>query len=272
MTFSPDLAIAIAASMAMVGNIINGSEQLWLWKLGAYSDRGVWPWQVMRERYPQPSAIVGSLFSNDWAVPALLVAKILVSLAVLGLLAQGQRTFPLLILLFLFHALLQTRTRWGGEGGDQMITLVTVCAALADAFHDNSSIVLAASLFIGAQIFLSYVASGSAKLFGRHWRSGDALRRIMNAHTYGSPWAARFLNDHPDIGRTLSHGVMIFQLSFPLFFLLPMPIALIYPAGGFIFHLSIALLMRLNLFLFVFVGTYPCMLVLHDSVRSILAQ
>lgn len=56
------------------------------------------------------------------------------------------------------------------------------------------------------------------------------------------------------LGRLLCAAVIGFQISFPLFLVLPYPFALAYPIAGFLFHIAISYFMRLNLFVFTFIS------------------
>jgi hypothetical protein len=139
---------------------------------------------------------------------------------------------------------------------------------LARLLPHDSVAVTSAALFVGAEITLSYLASGIAKFRSAEWRSGRALPNIMNHHTYGHPGFGRLLRTYPAPARVLTLFVMAFQVSFFLFFFIPMPFALIYIAGGMLFHACIAYFMRLNQFFVVFVGTYPCLIFAHEYVRQ----
>jgi hypothetical protein len=63
-------------------------------------------------------------------------------------------------------------------------------------------------------------------------------------------------------------SVIAFQLSFPVFFVLPAPYAYAYVAGGVAFHLGIAYFMRLYLFVLTFLGTYPCLIFAREAFRN----
>ena len=174
---------------------------------------------------------------------------------------------PLLILI-LSQLLLSWRTRLGNEGGDQMTNIMLIMAFLPQTLPNEPRIANLAALFVGAQISLSYVASGGAKLFGPLWRRGEALVQIMNQFQYGNYWFMTQLRTYPFICRFLCLSVILFQLSFPLFFFLPAPYAYLYLAGGVAFHLGIAYFMRLYLFVLTFLGTYPCLIFAREVLRN----
>ena len=268
MIVSPLAAIHIALVAAAVGLAITATESLWHLAKGNYARDGLWPWHILKEAHsPAAAAALGPLMDSE-GVLALTVMRLVCALAAMGCIAAGLTPLAPLAVLIAIQFIFQLRMRYGGEGADQMTTLVMIAAAIAELGRPYPGVVAAAALFIGGQITLSYLASGTAKLFGESWRKATALPRIMNHYTYGSPLLRGFLVRNPLAARLLGLGVIAFQLTFWVFYLLPMPWALVYLAGGLAFHAAIALFMRLNLFLITFIGTYPCLLFTHAVVRS----
>jgi hypothetical protein len=155
------------------------------------------------------------------------------------------------------------RTQWGDEGSDQMCSLILLAGGAGMIRTAEQEAATIAALFIGSQVSLSYVASGLAKLSSPVWRSGSALTRIMNHHTYGHAGFAGFLKSANSVGAVLSALVMAFQITFLFYYALPMPFALAYIAGGVLFHAGIAYFMRLNLFFIYFVAAYPPLIFTH---------
>lgn len=266
--FSALDTIHVAVAAVALGLAVTAAEMLWLWSKGHYADQGIWPWPILKESYsPSVATKLGPFMSND-AIPVLAATRMAAATATVACIAvRWPATMPILVLLAI-QFLLQLRGRWGGEGADQMTTLVLVTGAVAEVGRGQATVTEAAALFIGGQITLSYLASGTAKLFGPLWRSGAALPKIMNHHTYGNPGLRDLLMRHPLAARFLGGGVIAFQMTFWLFYLLPMPWALLYIAAGVAFHAGIAIFMRLNLFLITFVGTYPCLLLTRALIRT----
>jgi hypothetical protein len=166
------------------------------------------------------------------------------------------------------HLLMTLRMPFGGEGSDQMTLVVLIPGILARWFAHDAVAVTSAVLFVGAQITLCYLGSGVTKAKSAQWRSGEALGKIMNHHTYGNLQFAQLLRAYPALGRALNYFVIFFQASFFLFYFIPMPFALLYVAVGVGFHAAVAYCMRLNQFFIVFVGTYPCLIFTHEYVRQ----
>jgi hypothetical protein len=201
-------------------------------------------------------------------VLALALIRLAAVVVTIACLAAGLTPLAPVATLIAVQFMFQLRMRYGGEGADQMTVLVLITSAVAELGRPFPGVVTACAIFIGGQITLSYLASGTAKLFGPSWRNASALPKIMNHHTYGSIWLRNVLVRYPLVARILGLGVIAFQLSFWVFYLLPMPYALVYLAGGIAFHAAIAIFMRLNLFLITFVGTYGCLLFTHETVRT----
>jgi hypothetical protein len=263
-------AIHIAVIGAVAGALVTSAEGMWLWIRGAYSDRGIWAWPIIGEYYFESRLSCVALLIAGKRTLLLLTLRIIVSVAVVVCYYNSIRAAPLLLLLIVVTILLQLRTRWGGEGGDQMTLIVFVAALMADLFPSSKLIVSAVAIFIGAQITLAYVSSGTAKLCGPLWRRGTALQCIMTHYTYGHEWLSRQLTRSPRTGKLASWGTILFQVSFPLFYILPFPYAALYPSLGVLFHLGIAYFMRLNLFIFAFIATYPSLFVARESLRAAL--
>jgi hypothetical protein len=157
------------------------------------------------------------------------------------------------------YVLLGMRSRFGGDGADQMTILLFTSLALAFAVGQERAAALVL-WFIAAQAALSYVTAGIAKLVSPMWRDGSALRGIMGTSSYGHPWAARFLAARPRLATAASWSVITVECLFPLALLGIRPLTWALVGCGVLFHLGTAILMRLNTFFAAFVATYPAVL------------
>ena len=268
MTLSAVEAVHIAVVSAAIEIIITSAEALWHWSQGHYDADGIWPWGIAKEAYSDRAAMILTPVMTREATLVLFSLRLACAVSLPLLYSQRYLAVAPLTMLIVIHCITQLRSRWGGEGSDQMTTLVLVSELVVDLAPGSSVVTTSAALFLGAQITLSYMASGGAKLFGPLWRSGQALPKIMNHHTYGHAGFARFLANRPLLAKTMCRSVILFQITFWVFYLLPMPYALIYPLGGIMFHASIAYFMRLNLFIPAFIGTYGCLLFTYEFVRA----
>lgn len=158
------------------------------------------------------------------------------------------------------HLAVRWRRHLGGDGAEQLTTLVLGAAALAVLPAPSPGRVMLAVTFIGAQVTLSYFTAGLAKLVSPTWRNGSALPAILSTRGHGHPWAAALLGRAGGLGWLGCWVVISFECLFPAMLAAPEPVALTTLAIGLGFHLSCALLMGLNSFLWTFPATYPCVL------------
>lgn len=268
MTINATLALQYTAICAALGVVMTTAESIWHWRHGNFSESGVWPWFILRTDHNPLAAAVLTPALDGTGLLALLLARLTAAILLPIFYWSGLNAGLLLLIMILSQFLLTFRCRFGGEGGDQMTTIMLVMAFLPQAIPNQPAVANLAALFVGAQISLSYVASGGAKLFGSLWRRGEALAEIMSHFQFGNYWLMSQLRAHPGICRLMCLSVIAFQISFPLFYLLPAPYAYLYLLGGVAFHVGIAYFMRLYLFVPTFLGTYPCLIFTRELVRN----
>lgn len=173
------------------------------------------------------------------------------------------------VALILFaRMLLYLRNQLGLDGSDQMMLVVSTGVAVALLVPDYGAQVLALD-YMAAQLLLSYAVAGVAKAISPSWRSGKAIPGIMSTIGYGSPPVGAFLKRNPMLARASCWSVIVFECSALFLILLGTPGALVIIVVGLGFHISIALLMGLNNFLWSFGATYPALLLLAHSVDTL---
>lgn len=91
----------------------------------------------------------------------------------------------------------------------------------------------------------------------------------MSTIGYGSPPVGAFLGRHRRLALAACWSVIVFECSAPFLLLLGTPGAFAIIVVGLCFHLSIALLMGLNNFLWSFGAAYPALLFLAHSVDTL---
>jgi hypothetical protein len=151
------------------------------------------------------------------------------------------------------------RNFMGGEGSDQMFFVIVatlfLCAnSLADDF-----VRLCGLGFIAGQSVLSYTASGVAKLISPTWRSGAATAGVLSTVGHGVPALGDLLYRYRWLAISTSWFVILFEVSFVLALFGPR-VAIVYCVVGVSFHLAIAYVMGLNLFLIAFPAAYPAVI------------
>jgi hypothetical protein len=216
------------------------------------------------------------LFGSIFRYPAVLgLAGVQLLGATLLLLAATVRTPALIVpaglaclVIMLARMLLYLRNQLGLDGADQMTLVVCTGLAVALLVPDHGAQILAVD-YLAAQLLLSYAVAGIAKAISPVWRSGKAMPGIMSTIGYGSPAVGDLLKRHPKLAKAACWGVIVFECSAPVLILLGTPGALAIIAVGLGFHISIALLMGLNNFLWSFGATYPALLLLAHSVDTL---
>jgi hypothetical protein len=167
--------------------------------------------------------------------------------------------------LFLFMAVSLAadilRSIYGHSGAQQMMICVCAALAFANAVPDGHVVQHMSLWFIALQSVLAYVTSGWAKLGSAVWRNGEGLVGIMRTSIYGHPGVYRLLAQRPWLARVASWSTFLFESSFFVVLVAgQVEVTLAFLAVAALFHLTVAVVMGLNLFLWAFVATYPALL------------
>lgn len=196
----------------------------------------------------------------DYFLTVLLGVQIIAAagLIVVGSFSIAGRSF--LLIAFLSALAIRWRRAIGGDGADQMSAIIFAAALFAVLPWFSNNRLIAAVSFIAAQVSLSYLAAGIAKLISQTWRGGGALPAILSTYNHGHPWAAKFLHKHKYLALFAAWSVITFECLFPLLIFAPDWIAVPTLVCGFVFHAGCAFLMGLNSFLWSFPSTYPCVI------------
>ena len=155
-------------------------------------------------------------------------------------------------LLFLSKKLAELRNPFGGDGADQMSDVICGYRILTIAIPVRN---VSDDLFlraVNAQVVVSYLASGLAKVISSTWRSGDAIDLVLRTKLYGGSGTAALIRKYPTIGRLLSWSTIGWETAYPLvYFMGPLPAKyfLLLIKG---FHLGIAVTMGLPRFFWAF--------------------
>lgn len=191
-------------------------------------------------------------------------------LCVLVLLLFGKLNSILLLLLFLSTWISNIRCRIGLNGSDGLMFIVISAIALASLFPEGDSVQAAALVFIAGQVILAYVAAGIFKVKSSVWRSGDAILKILSLKTFGASWASKLLRTSAKFPPVASWAVILFECGFVLILVVPHQYVLVVLALGFLFHLSTALVMGLNGFVWAFLAGYPAVFWVNERIWNML--
>lgn len=174
--------------------------------------------------------------------------------------------------LTLTSAYVNFRVCFGGDGSDQMGLIVTVGAFLMSAgiLSSDNCVTYAGIALISGQAFLAYFVAGVSKAASPIWRSGAAVKGVMQTTTFGHPWAGRVTSEHHLLSLAVGWAVIATEMLFPISIAAPPWLLLVCFVGFFIFHLNNAIFMGLNSFVFAFVATYPCIMKINQDIHYVL--
>lgn len=148
------------------------------------------------------------------------------------------------------------RNAYGHDGADQMTWIIFGGLAIANSV--GTPLAETAYLwFLTLQACLAYGTSGIAKASASHWRNGSCLVGIIGTRIYGHAMLADFLRQKPTVAKLLARLLIVWQCSFPVVLLAPVPVGLVVLEIGVLFHLANAYFMGLNTFVWSFIATYP---------------
>jgi hypothetical protein len=215
---------------------------------------------------------LGALFGYPTvlAIPLVLMASAAV------LLAAGVVRSPTLELAAGFAALtivigrslLHLRNQFGLDGSNHMVLTSSTAIAAVMLIPDLQAQQIAL-YYVAAQLLLCYAAAGIAKAFSPQWRSGQAIPEITSMISYGTPALGAVLRQRHAVSLLLCWSVIAFECAAPLLILAGTPGAVVIVAGGLAFHVSIAVIMGLNTFLWSFASSYPALLYLAHQIDGL---
>lgn len=163
--------------------------------------------------------------------------------------------------------LLNLRSTLGNEGADQMEVIVLAGTASFYIFR-GSPFADAGVLFVAFQSCLAYSVSGVAKIMSPVWRTGVAIRDVMNSVTYGHRRLGGLLSRNKSVALCAGLATIGLELCLGLTPFMPHRVMFPFLACGVVFHGLIAYTMGLNKFFWVFVSTYPYILCASDIITG----
>ena len=260
----PESALQASAALAGVAALVSSLE--WLAIGRELGPRGCFAWQLSGSRsFLLRHAAVGRALAVIFETPGVLVLLAARAAAATALVVAAVAGAPLplpLVIVAVTTLAFTYRGIYGRDGSDQMIALIVVALAIGTILDAAR----AAAVFVALQAVAAYFVAGVAKLRGREWRSGTAIPLILSTRSYGAPPVGAVLRASPAIGRAATWATMAFEVLFPLSLLAPPAVVLGVLAAGAVFHLTTAVTMGLNVFVWAFVACYPCVIYLAHQV------
>ena len=218
-------------------------------------------WRIVRSRYyiliGRP--VLSFLFDLTCARRVFMAAVITHGVAALLFPIVFLFNISLAALLAVFvlgvHCLTNIRVMVGRDGADQMQNIIWA-SLFAYCLPINEIARTVAIAFIPAQLILSYLTSGVAKLISQVWRNGSAVYLITRMESYCSLGVAQVCGKRR-VSILFSWLTMSFEVCSPFLLLAGRPGVAVFIVTGTLFHLGIAITMGLTTFVFAFLATFP---------------
>lgn len=267
---SYSFATAVYISQLLVGITLVLSSAELLRSRSMFSTAGLAPWTLYRTLHRRHSPLFEVVrdLVLDRGLPPLLIVRLVLAFTLLFPHLAGTFYGSVELMLIALNMIISYRGGFGGDGSEQMSTLVLVglsVTQLAPGLHLWS--VPLGIAFIAVQVSLSYFVAGIAKLISPVWRNGEAIRGILHSSTYGFPSIAEYVDRVPGASLAICWTLMIFETSFPLCLFGPRDVLIGYLIAGLLFHLGNSVLMGLNTFLPAFAAGYPALSIVRHMLR-----
>jgi hypothetical protein len=255
-----DRATVWTARIAMVGILVNGAEWLSRWRANVRFFR----WDLLQTRLPRSGAALERLGGERVFAAGVVVGMVASVGASLPITHDELALAALAIATIGSLSFLHLRCSFGFDGSDQMQVIVWSGLAAYHLAGGHVARVLAVD-FIALQFVLAYATAGLAKLISPTWRRGRALALILRTDSYGSARLAALMQPRR-LGLVLCWSTILLEVLGPMLIVPGGDFPLIFVAAAVAFHVSIALFMGLNLFVWAFCAALPCVLVLAQQM------
>lgn len=231
---------------------------------GEFEEGGLFSWDVLRT-VSRTTLSVGTdrptqFISHPFFVPAVIGARALAALVLIFFSNNHSLSTACVLAIIAASVVMFWRAPIGLDGSDQMSLITFVAIAIYKLFPRDVQVAHASLWFIAIQGCLSYFVAGIAKVVSPVWRSGEAVRRILGTRTYGTSRSASLVSGRDSVCLALSWLLMLFECSFPLALAFGKTGFTVFAVLGVLFHMTNAVTMGLNTFVWAFVATYPAIL------------
>ncbi|MEI6740150.1 MAG: hypothetical protein WCK74_07555 [Gemmatimonadaceae bacterium] len=228
-----------------------------LWAIRTdWSDGGIWRPATLRPTWGALTPLLGSRGFRAVRLAQLSAAMMMIASPVAALGQPVASAATAMVLLGTLLAAMRFRGTVNG-GSDGMLFTVLIGLLLSRLAPPDSRWAQAGVLYIAAQLTLSYLRAGLVKVTRRPWWTGEALLAFLRLPAYGAPsplvaWA----ETHPGWVRLAGLAVMSFECVALIAWRSP-TWCLMVIAVALVFHGTVALLFRLNRFLWTWGAAMP---------------
>lgn len=204
-----------------------------------------------------PLVVVYDRLFTERGYRRIILAGVVFSIGTIIMFVIGGPLWTGVLGMLLVQALMLIRSYYGRNGSDH-IRLILLTGVLIVLFPGSGSgLMLVASWFVTIQVVMSYAISGIAKLLSEQWRSGKAIVGVLQTRTYGTPLVATFLMKHPGPAKLTCWAVIVGEAAWIGFPLYDGPVLAGLMVATGLFHLGVAILMRLGDFMIAWYATFP---------------
>lgn len=257
---SEEKAVWITTIMVLCTAFFMSVEYLFSWKRGKFSEETFFAWSVTKSK---PGwiyrgwrlSLLNSLFNKN-GFGLLIGVRLLLIVAALACMGKGAYFAYCLVLLSGISCLFNIRHFQGKDGADESLTVLLFGLTVYYLIGPTLPLRFVGIIFIIAQISLSYFISGYYKIKSKTWRSGRAIQNVLATKIYGQP-SLVFATKNRYLSHFICWTIVLWELTFPLVFLVAAPFSFGWLGMGVAFHLSMAFIMGLNTFMMSFLSSYP---------------
>ncbi len=253
----PETVYHYTLVIAGVGVAIKSLETLALRR--EYQARGVFDYTIVGN-----DALAGSpfapLFTRLYSWKGVATLSIVGVITFSGLMVSdpGTAAYTVAATLMIASSIaIYYRQAFGLDGADQMTFLVLITTLFCFIVSSVAAIRAIGIWFIALQLALAYFVSGAAKLVSKEWRSGTAISGILSTYTYGTGLTRKLFTRNSWLCVALCWSVIVVEMLLPFgLFLEPVGVAATLGVA-FAMHVSIAVVMGLNDFVWAFAAAFP---------------
>lgn len=225
-----------------------------------YRDDALFSWRIHRTR---TRSLMRSRLLPVWDslffypnILLLHVARIVSAILVVPCLHNRLQLAILCVVIALTSILFTLRGPDGKNGADQMVKVIFTSIGLC-LLSPRPSVWHACIYFLCGQLLIAYLTSGVVRIRQAGWRDGSFLLLVLRQETYSHRWVWELSSKYPLLVVSASLLTLMFECSFPLSLILPLPAFLIFLSFGVLFHVFNGFILGLNTFFWIFVGLYP---------------
>lgn len=253
---SRERAMGLSERLAAASSLTSSLE--YLTQRRTMDKGGLGDWDIARDSLVGFSPLVRRLVNSVSGAKTTTAVHVVRAAVATGMLLPGNSRWRGAGSLFLgaTSALLGPRQHYGGDGSDQVATVVQIATGAARLVPSPAA-KDAALWYAALQANMAYAVSGWVKLFGESWRDASALGGVMRTRTYGHEGMFRWTQEHPQAAKVLTHGVLALECLFPLAYLRGGRLTRPVIASAAAFHLANGYLMGLGRFATAFPALHP---------------